>query len=604
MGCDYTMKENNHMNSEWSLDELYKGYDDPVFLSDFAKVDDFCSEINDYASRISQMEPKAAILGYIKLKEDAMQTISKLFQFASLKSSVNTRDVQSVSYCGRLSNKLSQTTKAETVINKYIASIDNLEQLIDSDDILREYSYMLLNIRDNQQHMLGDDCEEVMALYNISGGDAWSDLQSYLTSSVTANYRGKEIGLSSVRNLAYDPDPQVRRDAYEAELACYDKIKDSIAFSLNSIKLQVINGARLRGFDSPLSQTLYNSHMKRETLDALLSAMDEYMHVFRKYLRIKAVALGHKNGMPWYDMFAPMGSNDKKYTVEDAKEYLLKIFRGFDSELANMVERAFDEAWIDFYPHEGKVGGAFCAGLKSIGQSRVLTNFDGSFSDIVTLAHELGHAFHNLNIQSHRPLNDDYSMPVAETASTFNEHVVMDAAIAAAEKPEEKLQLIESQLMDTTQIMSDILSRYLFETAVFENREEDFMFPDRLCEMMLEAQKKAYGDGLDSSCLHPYMWVCKSHYYSTGVSFYNFPYAFGGLFARGLYAKYMQEGESFVAVYKKMLHATPVMSVEDAAAVAGIDLTKADFWRESLKSYERLVDQFEGLVEQLYGVKA
>lgn len=592
------------MNSEWSLDELYKGYDDPAFLSDFAKVDDFCSKINEYAANISDMEPKTAICGYIRLREDAMQTIAKLFQFTSLKSSANTRDEQSVSYYGRLCNKLSQTTKAVTTINKYIASAENLESIIDSDDILREYSYMLLNIRDNQAHMLSDECEEVMALYDISGGNAWGDMQSYLTSSVTANYRGKDIGLASVRNLAYDPDPQVRRDAYEAELACYDKIKDAIAFSLNSIKLQVINEARLRGFDSPLSQTLYNSHMKRETLDALLGAMDEYMHVFRRYLRIKAAALGHANGMPWYDMFAPMGSSDKKYTVEDAKEYLLNIFRGFDSELADMVERAFDEAWIDFYPRDGKVGGAFCAGVKSIGQSRVLTNFDGSFSDIVTLAHELGHAFHNLNIQSHRPLNDDYSMPVAETASTFNEHVVMDAAIAAAKNPEEKLQLIESQLMDVTQIMCDILSRYLFETAVFESRVDDFMFPDRLCKIMLDAQKQAYGDGLDAEFLHPYMWVCKSHYYSTGVSFYNFPYAFGGLFARGLYAKYIKEGESFVAVYKKMLHATPVMSVEDAAAVAGIDLTKADFWRESLKSYVRLVDQFEGLVEQIYGVKA
>ena len=260
-----------------------------------------------------------------------------------------------------------------------------------------------------------------------------------------------------------------------------------------------------------------------------------------------------------------------------------------------MVERAFNESWIDFYPHEGKVGGAFCLGLPSYGQSRVLTNFDGSFSDVVTLAHELGHAFHNLNIESHRPLNRDYSMPVAETASTFNEHVIMDAAIKNAADPQEKLALIEGQLMDTTQIICDIYSRYYFETQVFANREESFMFPDTLCEMMLKAQDEAYGDGLNREFRHPYMWLCKSHYYSSGTSFYNFPYAFGGLFARGLYTKYVNEGASFISKYKELLKATTVNSVEDTAKIAGIDLTDKEFWRMSLRSYEERVDEFERL---------
>ena len=219
--------------------------------------------------------------------------------------------------------------------------------------------------------------------------------------------------------------------------------------------------------------------------------------------------------------------------TEEARDYLLNLFGGFDGALRDMVRRAFDEAWIDFYPRDGKAGGAFCATLANQGESRILTNFDGSFSDIVTLAHELGHAFHNLNIFSHRPLNRDYSMPVAETASTFNENVIVSAAVRASDDRNEKLALIEGQLSDACQIICDIYSRYTFESAVFANRSERFMPADELCRIMLDAQKKAYGDGLDHSALHPYMWVCKSHYYSAGLSFYNFPYAFGGLFARG-----------------------------------------------------------------------
>ena len=291
-----------------------------------------------------------------------------------------------------------------------------------------------------------------------------------------------------------------------------------------------------------------------------------------------------------------MGNSSTRFTAESARDYLVNLFAGFDSELADMVARAFDEAWIDFYPRDGKQGGAFCAGVEHLNQSRILTNFDGTFSDVVTLAHELGHAFHNQCISGHKTLNRDYSMPVAETASTFNECVVMAAAIAGAKDNAEKLALIESQLQDATQIICDIYSRYRFETAVFENREEQFMHANTLCDMMLNAQKQSYGDGLDHSCLHPFMWVCKGHYY--GPTFYNFPYAFGGLFARGLYAQYEKEGASFVPKYKKLLYTTPIATAEDTAKVAGIDLTDKNFWRGALQIIADQIDLFCQLVEE------
>ena len=291
-----------------------------------------------------------------------------------------------------------------------------------------------------------------------------------------------------------------------------------------------------------------------------------------------------------------MGNSSSRFTTEEARDFLLEQFATFDDELKEMVRRAFDEAWIDFYPRDGRRGGAFCSSIHAIGESRILTNFDGMFTDVVTLAHELGHAFHNQCIHDHRPLNRDYSMPVAETASTFNECVVMNAAIKAAADDQEKLALIESQLQDATQIICDIYSRFRFEAAVFANREEKFMDADALCGLMLQAQKDSYGDGLDHSCLHPYMWVCKSHYY--GPTFYNFPYAFGGLFARGLYAQYEKEGAAFVPKYKKLLYTTPVATAEDAAKVAGIDLTDKEFWRGALQTVAEKIDLFCQLVEE------
>ena len=228
-------------------------------------------------------------------------------------------------------------------------------------------------------------------------------------------------------------------------------------------------------------------------------------------------------------------------------------------------------------------------------QSRVLTNFDGSLSDVVTLAHELGHAYHGHRIENHSPLNTRYSMPVAETASTFNETVIMNAAIRDAASDEEKMMLIESTLQDVTQVICDIYSRYLFETEVVEKRKDGFLFSDDLEDIMLRAQKKAYGTGLDHSQLHPYMWICKSHYYDAGLNFYNFPYAFGCLFAKGLYAQYQKEGPAFVDKYNRLLEATTVSSVEDVAAMAGIDITKPDFWRDSLAIVETMIDEFIAL---------
>ncbi len=256
-----------------------------------------------------------------------------------------------------------------------------------------------------------------------------------------------------------------------------------------------------------------------------------------------------------------------------------------------MIEEAFDKEWIDFYPRKGKVGGAFCENLPFAKESRILTNFTGNFGDIVTLAHELGHAYHGMMIQEHRPLNTDYSMPVAETASTFNEAIVMESAIKEAEG-DERLALIEDQLLNVTQIIVDIYSRYLFEKSVFEKSKNEFLFPEQLNELMIEAQKESYGDGLDQDYLHPYMWIVKSHYYSENLSFYNFPYAFGGLFARGLYEKYKDEGEEFIPKYRALLNSTTIMSVEDAAKQAEIDIEDPEFWRSSLASYEKMIDEF------------
>ena len=579
---------------EWNLNDLYTGYDSEAFQQDFAALDTHINAMNALAESLNQRDPHSTLKAIIE-QLSAYQTLTRrLGAYLSLRQSANTADQQTVSMNSRFQIKTSQSALASTRFQKWIAAQD-LDALIPSDPLFQQHAFWLQEIRSHAAHTLSDEVEDAIGKMELNGSNAWAQLQEYMTSTVAVTMDGQDYTLSSIRNLAYSTDPTVRKKAYEAELKAYDKIKDAVCFALNSIKGEANTVSELRHFDSVLDMTLFNSRMRKETLDAMFTAIDEALPRFHAYLRHKAELLGYTDGLPFYELFALMGKSTRTFTTDEAKAYLIQNFTPFSKDVAGIIERAFDEEWIDFFPRKGKVGGAFCCNLPMLKQSRVLTNFDGSLSDVVTLAHELGHAYHGHRIENHSPLNTRYSMPVAETASTFNETVIMNAAIRDAASDEEKMMLIESTLQDVTQVICDIYSRYLFETEVVEKRKDGFLFSDDLEDFMLRAQKKAYGTGLDHSQLHPYMWICKSHYYDAGLNFYNFPYAFGCLFAKGLYAQYQKEGPAFVDKYNRLLEATTVSSVEDVAAMAGIDITKPDFWRDSLAIVETMIDEFIAL---------
>lgn len=579
---------------EWNLNDLYTGYDSEAFQQDFAALDTHIDAMNALAENLGQSNPHSTLKAIIE-QLSAYQTLTRrLGAYLSLRQSANTADQQTVSMNSRFQIKTSQSALASTRFQKWIAAQD-LDALIPSDPLFQQHAFWLQEIRSHAAHTLSDEVEDAIGKMELNGSNAWAQLQEYMTSTVAVTMDGQDYTLSSIRNLAYSTDPTVRKKAYDAELKAYDKIKDAVCFALNSIKGEANTVSELRHFDSVLDMTLFNSRMRKETLDAMFTAIDEALPRFHAYLRHKAELLGYTDGLPFYELFALMGKSTRTFTIDEAKAYLIQNFTPFSKDVAGIIERAFDEEWIDFFPRKGKVGGAFCCNLPMLKQSRVLTNFDGSLSDVVTLAHELGHAYHGHRIENHSPLNTRYSMPVAETASTFNETVIMNAAIRDAASDEEKMMLIESTLQDVTQVICDIYSRYLFETEVVEKRKDGFLFSDDLEDIMLRAQKKAYGTGLDHSQLHPYMWICKSHYYDAGLNFYNFPYAFGCLFAKGLYAQYQKEGTVFVDKYNRLLEATTVSSVEDVAAMAGIDITQPDFWRDSLAIVETMIDEFIAL---------
>lgn len=573
----------------WNLNDLYQGFDDSFYRD----IDTIKKLIDKSIELAPQLGTKESLEAWLHHEQTLSTLILNTSAYVSLVRSVDSTNATASSVSGQLMSIYSKLSVPNAQFNQFIADYANdVQEWFESSDIIKEHEFLLKNIIKSADHNLSDAVEEAISRLSINAGANWSSLHSHLTSNTTIDFNDETHTLTSLRNLAYSDDAKLRKDAYYAELAISEKIEDPIAFALNSIKGQVNQVTDLRNYSSPLEHTLDQSHMTLETLNALMNAIENYTPHFRRYLQHKAKLLGHEAGLPFYDLFAPFESEIKKsYTIEESKDFIVESFRDFSDDLADMTATAYDDGWVDFLPREGKRGGAFCMNLPHIKQSRIMTNFDGSTSAVVTMAHELGHAYHGYRTEDHSILNTDYSMPVAETASTFCENIVFNAALKVS-SDEEKLILLENSLQDSTQIIVDIASRYKFETEVFKRRQNEFMFAGDFKEIMLQAQKDTYGDGLDESVLHPYMWLNKGHYYSSGLSFYNFPYAYGGLFALGLYAKFEEEGKPFVAKYDNLLSATTTMNCGEVGLLAGIDVRDQAFWESSLDQIVKRIDEF------------
>lgn len=585
------------MNMDWSLKELYSSFESTEFARDMEKCVDAVKEIRNWAEENlkdgTQVTKKAE--QYISMINDFYLLFLRLYDFAQLVQSADAKNEKAAQVIDRLENIVTELTQPQVAFEKWLGSMENIDEIIEGSTILEDHRYYLEEVKRNSRYTLSESEEVLAAKMKNTGSSAWSKLQEILTSTllidINVNGEDKRLPLSAVRNLAYEKDPSTRRKAYEAELAAYDRILDSSAACLNGIKGEVITLCEIRGYESPLQKTLMDCRMDMESLNAMLEAIKESLPAFQRYYRKKAELLGHKNGLPFYDLFAPMGKSDMYFTYDQAREFIVRNFRTFSSKLADYAENAFEKRWIDVMPKEGKRGGAFCANLVSIGESRILTNFTGSFSDVTTLAHELGHGYHGACLTGESYINNNYPMPLAETASIFCETIVKNAALKEA-REDEAFAILESDISDAGQVIVDIYSRFLFEDKVFEKRKEGALSVNELKDIMLNAQKEAYGSGLDHQYLHPLMWICKSHYYYADSNYYNFPYAFGLLFAKGIYGEYLKRGAAFVEEYDRLLSVTGKRNIADVASLVGIDIRSADYWRNSLKLIEDDINKF------------
>ncbi len=590
------------MQLTWDLTPLYPSFESDAFQNDFKNLKNSLSAFKERFTFTAVTEPKSELLAYVAALNEVVTFSMLLSGYASLTFEANTSDETAMRYMDQLDMLLTELTEPSIKCQRFLTTLTNLDEILESNALLKEHAFMLKELVAQAKYMLSDQEEILLALLQNTGSNAWGTLQSKLTSGlmITLDVAGetKTLPLAAVRNLAEHDSAEVRKSAYEAELKAYAQIDEAVAFSLNSIKGEVITVAKLRGFASPLEQSALSSRLDTATIEAMISAIKDKLPAFRKYLKRKGQILGHKNGLPFYDMFAPVTDSSLKFTYEEAAAFVIKHFGSFSQELSDYAKEAFEGNWIDVEPRQGKVGGAFCSGVYPLKQSRILTNFTGSLGDVSTLAHELGHGYHNSQVFCESALNSDYPMPLAETASIFCETIITAAALKEV-SDDDKVYILEKSIEGSTQVIVDILSRFLFEASIFESRKQAPLSINEIKALMIAAQKEAYGDGLDENCLHPYMWLCKPHYYSAQFNYYNYPYAFGLLFGKGLYAQYLNGYENFQEAYNKLLNNTTKMMAKDVAATMNIDITQKDFWLASLEIVEKEIEEFVRLTEHL-----
>ena len=557
----------------WDLSEIYPSPESGEFKADLKKVYELRDEIMENLEDFS-------IKKLIDLLNDSASLCSNLSAYSSALLST---DTSNSTYLKAVGETEDAEIAYEEAYQAFIRSASKRSDEFSSED-LEDYKLFLSEIITLSTHQMSDAEERLASQFLKVSASSWERLQEAITSSASDD--GKT--LIELRALASHPDREVRKDAYLREKAILKEHETALAYSLNGVKGTTLLLEERRGWKSPIERSLFTSRISDKALSALISAIEEKIPMFRRYLNVKASLLG-LDKLSWYDVIAPVGRNGRMYSFSEAKDIIISSYSAFSPEMGAFVEGAFENNWIDAEPRKGKVGGAYDTSFKKAGVSRVLLNYDYTYEGVSTLAHELGHAYHDSVVMDLPMLLSDYPMTLAETASIFGETIVFTEVLKTLSR-DERLPVIEQFVSSANQTCLDILSRFYFESSIFERRRDGELSAADFSALMLSAQERTYGDAVRDK--HEYMWAVKSHYYSESFSFYNYPYAFGQLFALALFAR-KDNVKDFPSEYRALLRRTGIDDAKTVASLAGCDIEDRSFWLSGLTVIEDYVKELE-----------
>ncbi|WP_342539684.1 M3 family oligoendopeptidase [Sporosarcina sp. FSL K6-1540] len=583
----------------WDLDVFFKGGSGSTELrTHLDSVKEKLGSLEETASAFEVPQSAGASKEVVNLIESLKEVALDLSQAGAVIGcflAADTTDKKALQLQGETGSLGARFSTIGLKIRQTLAKADEdtWNGLMESDE-LKEFAFVLNEWREEVNLKLSEEEESLITSLSVDGYHGWGQLYDMLVGDIKIKIEldgeEKELSVGQANNLSSHENADVRKRSFEALEEAWEGKEDFFASALNHIAGFRLEVYKKRGWDSVLKEPLLRNRMSEETLDAMWGAIGVNKAPFVEYLQVKARMLG-TDKMNWYDIDAPVTASTKKMSYQEGAEFILKHFGEFGPELEAFSRQAFEDSWIEAEDRPNKRPGGFCTGMPASEQSRIFMTYSGTMSNVATLAHELGHAFHSYALRPVHWMNRQYAMGVAETASTFAEMIVADAAVKAAETKDEKIALLEDKIQRSVAFFMNIHARFLFETRFYEERRNGIVSAERLNELMAEAQKEAYGDALNT--VHPHFWASKLHFYITGVQFYNFPYTFGYLFSLSIYAKALEDGEGFEQKYMALLRDTAVMSVEDLAMKhLGEDITKQEFWAKGVALCIKDVEEF------------
>ncbi|MCL2793445.1 MAG: M3 family oligoendopeptidase [Spirochaetaceae bacterium] len=595
----------------WNLFSIYKGLDDTSYAEDKEKMLIEFQQLFDIVKNTKSIgTDEQWIESVIKKIEYAEAIFKNLYSYCYANYSTQTADADIVRELTNLEKEKLKLCKAKTIFRKkFSLSQSQIDNIAKKDSFLSNYTLFLSEILVLKKHQLPQDIEAIVEELLQPGANSWSRLQEAISSDLNVKWdkkKGEKKTVTQLRALAFSKSRKVRKKAFKKEIAAWKSVEIPLAYALNGVKGTGIILNKRRKWNSVIGKSVFQSRVTENTLIALISAIEKSLPSFHKYLNTKASLLGVKK-LAFYDLFAPLPLKEKKTKTGNAKDisswpfreatnFITETFGNFHPEMGVFAEEAFNKNWIDATPHKGKVGGAYCINFPLAKESRILCNYNNSFSSVSTLAHELGHAWHNEILKNESTIHHNYPMTLAETASIFSEIMVFDKAIKEAPSNAEKLFVMEIFLQETTQIIVDILSRFYFEKEVFARREKGDISPLEFSTIMQDAQKRSYGKAIRKKTYHQYMWAVKGHYYIPSLSFYNYPYAFGQLFGIALYKKYLSDKKNFPEQYNNILKESGRKTSMEIAKQAGFDIENELFWLNSMDYIKKIIDDFSKIV--------